>query len=302
AGDADLMVQLEERGELPIRVYNALVPEALDDLIARKIWSVNDGKVETRAVKFYVDGALGSRGAALAAPYADDPSSKGLLLISEQDAKAAWQKALDNGIQVTTHAIGDRGNALVLQWYTDVLRNFNNKDYPRWRIEHAQIVNPDDYHLFYDLGVIASMQPSHAIGDLHFAPDRLGMDRLNGAYAWRSLMDADAILVGGSDAPVERGDPMVEFYAAVAREDLTGFSGPGWHPEEVLTREEALRIFTYNPAIASYNEDKLGQLKIGRKADISIFSANIMTIEADQIPLTKAVMTIVDGEIVFEGK
>ncbi len=302
--DADLIARLEQQGNLPIRVYNALTPEGLDGLIARKPWSVNDGKVETRAVKFYIDGALGSRGALLKQPYSDQPDTDGLLLIEERDAKAAWEKALINNIQVTTHAIGDEGNEFVLDWYSEVLR-FHRKhkvDFPRWRIEHAQIIDPEDMVRFDDLGIIASMQPSHAIGDLHFAPSRLGQERLDGAYAWRSLTDLDVVILGGSDAPVERGDPMIEFYAAVARKDLTGFSGEGWHPEQALSRAEALKIFTMNAALASYNEDKLGSLKIGKKADISVFSADIMVIPEDQIPATKAVMTIVDGEVVYQAK
>ena len=298
--NARLIGELEEAGEMPIRVYNALTPEGLDGLIETGIWEMNDGKITTRTVKYYIDGALGSRGAALKEPYSDQLDNSGLLLISEQEAKTAWRKAYDNGIQVVTHAIGDRGNALVLDWYGDVLGE--QQDDPKWRIEHAQIVDKADIPRFAAQGIIASMQPSHAIGDLHFAPSRLGKDRLEGAYAWRSMTDAGVLVVGGSDAPVERGDPMVEFYAAVARKDLTGFSNEDWHGEQKLTRAEALKLFTLNPAIASFNETRMGTIELGKKADFTILSADIMTIPEDQIPAVKAVMTIVDGEIVFDGR
>ena len=158
-----------------------------------------------------------------------------------------YEAALRGGIQVATHAIGDRGNASVEEWYAAALETVPASDRPngadvRWRIEHAQILRPSDYHWFRDLPIIASMQPSHAIGDLHFAPARLGDARLDGAYAWRSLSDMGVIVVGGSDAPVERGDPLIEFYAAVARKDLSGFTGEGWHPEEAVTRAQALAL------------------------------------------------------------
>ncbi len=298
--DADLMIRLEEEGKMPIRVYNAVVPEGLDGLIESGFWEVNDGKITTRAVKLYVDGALGSRGAALKEPYSDQPETDGLLLMTEAVAKKAFKKALDSGIQVTTHAIGDRGNTLVLDWYEEVLAGYEGD--PRWRIEHAQIIDPADIPRFAELGVIASMQPSHAIGDLHFAPSRLGNERLTGAYAWRSLTDSGALIAGGSDAPVERGDPMIEYYAAVGRTDLEGYQGQNWRPEEVLTREEALAIFTLNPAIASFNEERLGTIEVGKKADFTILSADIMTIPVEEIPKVKAVMTVVDGEIVYDGR
>ncbi len=299
--DVELMVELEETGKMPIRVYNAVTPGGLDGLIETGIWDLNDGKVTTRAVKLYIDGALGSRGAALKAPYSDKPNSRGLLLMTEEVAKDAFKKALDNGIQVTTHAIGDRGNLLVLDWYEDILKDHEGES-PRWRIEHAQIIDPVDIPRFKELGIIASMQPSHAIGDLHFAPARLGDERLYGAYAWRSLTDAGALIAGGSDAPVERGDPMIEFYAAVGRMDLKGFQGANWHPEEALTREEALDIFTINPAIASFNENRLGTLEVNKKADLTVLSKDIMVIPVEEIPGVKAVLTIVDGKIVYDGR
>ncbi|MCI5043485.1 MAG: amidohydrolase [Aquisalinus sp.] len=298
--DTELLIQLEEEGRLPIRVYNSLTPAGLDDLAETGFWEMNDGKLTTRAIKFYVDGALGSRGALLKEPYADQQKTRGLQLITKEQAVGAYRKALANDIQVTTHAIGDRGNTLVLDWYEEVLADQDGE--PRWRIEHAQVIDPADIPRFAALGVIASMQPSHAIGDLHFAPARLGDERLRGAYAWRSLTDAGAVIAGGSDAPVERGDPMIEFYAAVGRTDLAGFQGANWHPEEALSRAEALAIFTKNPAYAAFMENRLGTIEVGKKADFTVLSADIMTIPVEQIPDVKAVMTIVDGKVVYDAR
>ncbi len=294
------MTDLSEDGELGLRVYNAVVPEALDILIDEGRQYSGNGRIITRAVKLYADGALGSRGAALKAAYADKPESLGLVLMSEEQALGFMEKARAGDIQAATHAIGDRGNQLVLDWYAAVLGEEAAER--RWRIEHSQIIDPVDLPRFASQKIIASMQPSHAIGDLHFAPARLGDERLNGAYAWRSLMESGAVVVGGSDAPVEKGDPMIEFYAATARRDLQGFQAENWHAEEALDREQALALFTSNAAYASFQEDRLGTLAVGNIADISVFSADLMEIPLDDIPAVTAVMTIVDGEIIFDGR
>jgi len=172
---------------------------------------------------------------------------------------------------------------------------------PRWRDEHTQILNPADIPRFAELGVIPSMQPSHAIGDLYFAPERLGQDRLVGAYAWQALIDAGSIIAGGSDAPVERGDPRIEFYAAVARKSLEGFSGEGWHPENAVSRTNALKMFTIWPAYAAFQENDLGTIEVGKLADFTIFSTDIMTIPEAEILETQVIMTVVDGQIVYRN-
>ena len=296
--DVALMEALAADGALPIRIYNSVNGDELGALIAQGL--DKEGPVVTRAIKLYADGALGSRGAALAAPYADAPETTGLVLMEAKAALSVMRLANEAGVQVNTHAIGDRGNTLVLDWYEDVFGGADEKA-RRWRIEHAQIVDLDDVPRFAALGVIASMQPSHAIGDLHFAPRRLGPDRLDGAYAWRSLIDAGAIIAGGSDAPVERGDPRIEFYAAVARRDLKGFSGPDWRPEEAVTRAEALKMFTLWPAIASFQEADYGTIETSKAADFTIFAQDIMTIPAADIPGVKVVMTVVGGDVVYEA-
>ena len=308
----DLMETASDEGELKVRVYNSLqgfIPgsgpnPSVYEFIKGGARVNQNSKVITRAIKLYMDGALGSRGALLLEPYSD-ADTKGLLLADEDIYLDIMEKALRAGIQVNIHAIGDGGNRLLLDWVEQTfeavpLEEWGNPD-PRWRDEHTQIVHPDDIPRFAKLGVIPSMQASHAIGDLYFAPDRLGKDRLVGAYPWRSLIDAGSIIAGGSDAPVERGDPRIEFYAAVARKSLDGFSNEDWHPEEAVTRAEALKMFTIWPAYAAFQENDLGTIEIGKLADFTVFSADIMTIPEAEILDVEVVMTVVDGEIVYEN-
>jgi predicted amidohydrolase YtcJ len=221
-----------------------------------------DGRLTIRAIKINLDGALGSRGAALLDPYHDDPGNCGLLTHTPEELAPVLERALRNGIQVWTHAIGDRANRLALDLYEEAFASVPAADraveQPRWRIEHAQHLTAADIPRFAALGVIASMQPSHAIGDLHFAPRRLGLERLRYAYAWRDLIDAGAIVVGGSDAPVEVGDPRIEFHAATTRTDLDGYSGQGWHPEQAVSWAEAVKMFTSWAAYAAFEEDRIG--------------------------------------------
>ncbi len=214
-----------------------------------------------------------------------------------------YEMALRSGIQLATHAIGDRGNHEVTEWYAAAMQAVPPAEWgvadPRWRIEHAQILRPSDYAAFRDLPIIASMQPSHAIGDFHFAAARLGDARLDGAYAWKSLVDMGVIVVGGSDAPVERGDPLIEFYAAVARRDLDGFQGADWRPQEAVSRETALKMFTLWPAHASFRENELGTIEVGKRADFSAFDIDLMTVPEAEIPHGQAVLTVVDGVVVW---
>lgn len=305
--DIPLLEQMAEAGEAPLRVYNSVTPDGAQALFASGPRSVADGRIITRAVKYYADGALGSRGAALFAPYADRPDTTGLMQIGEQEIVPLYQQALRAGIQIATHAIGDRGNASVAEWYQQALAGVAPAERPngadvRWRIEHAQILRPSDYHWFVDLPIIASMQPSHAIGDLHFAPARLGDARLDGAYAWRSLVDRGVIVVGGSDAPVERGSPLIEFYAAIARADLQGFQGPDWRPQEAVDRATALKMFTLWPAYASFREAELGTIEVGKRADLTAFDVDLMTAPPADILEGEATLTVVDGVVVHRAE
>ena len=219
---------LSETDDVKIRVYNSVVPEAADQLFSTGMRVSEDGTIITRAIKLYMDGALGSRGAALIEPYSDADTS-GLVLITKENTMPLLERALNEGIQVNMHAIGDRANRMLLDWFEEAMnavpplaRPVAN---PRWRDEHTQIVSQEDILRYQQLGVIPSMQPSHAIGDLHFAPDRLGDDRLAGAYAWSSLIGSGVIIAGGSDAPVEKGDPLIEFYASYCQKRPEWFPG-----------------------------------------------------------------------------
>jgi len=315
--DVELYKKLYGEGKLKIRIYKAVYgpgPEANRLLKEGPIIEAFDNHFNLRTIKVVSDGALGSRGAALLAPYSDVPEIKtaegrmepnvGFLRVKEEDLLPMLKEALQKGIQVETHAIGDRANRFILDEYE---KAFNavpllGKRDPRWRDEHSQIINPADIPRFAKLGIIPSMQPSHAIGDLHFAPSRLGLERLNGAYAWQSLLKTGVVIPGGSDAPVERGEPMIEFYAAVARKDIRGFSGEGWHPEEKVTRAQALKMFTIWPAYAAFEENLRGSLQIGKLADLTVLSADIMRIPEMDILKTHCVMTVIGGNIVFEAK
>ncbi|MEX0300587.1 MAG: amidohydrolase [Kordiimonas sp.] len=302
--EVEAIEALSDRNELNIRVYNSVDQQYANDLFQSGLRTSNNGKAITRAIKLYLDGALGSRGAALIEPYSDAQTS-GLLLSTKEELMPILTQALEEGYQVNTHAIGDRANRLLLDWYEEAMATVpalgRAVEQPRWRDEHTQIVNPEDITRYQQLGVIPSMQPSHAIGDMHFAPARLGDERLNGAYAWSTLVNSGVIIAGGSDAPVERGEPLIEFYAATARRDLDGFQGENWHAEEALTRDEALKMFTLWPAIASFQEDEIGSIAIGKQADLSVFSVDLMTAIESDIPKGKAVMTMVAGEIIYRA-
>ena len=290
---------------LPLRLYVALLYDGPDtEGLAALLESGPrvDRRLTVRSIKVLYDGALGSRGAALLDPYRD-AEGRGLLLHDDAELRTLFRRARDAGVQVQVHAIGDRANRRILDLFGQVLEGrpaaLDDAGNPRWRIEHAQIIHPTDLPRFGARGVIASMQPSHAIGDLHFAPDRLGPERLAGAYAWRSLLDSGALIAGGSDAPVEVGDPRIEFYAAVARRDLQGRSLEGWHPEQRVTRQQALRMFTLAPAIGAFEEGWRGSLQAGKVCDLTVFDRDLMTCDEALIPGARCLLTVIDGEIVF---
>lgn len=304
--DVERMRRLYADGRLKLRIYKAVhgPGPAADTLLARGPSTHEfDGRFTIRTIKTQLDGALGSRGALLLAPYNDDPRTHGLLLVRPEQVRPMLAAALRGGIQVETHAIGDSANRLLLDLYEEAFAAVPEAERavaePRWRDEHTQIVDTADLGRFTRLGVIASMQPSHAIGDLHFAPSRVGLERLRGAYAWQTLMRDGVPIAGGSDAPVERGEPMIEFYAAVARKDQSGFSGEGWHPEEAATREQALKMFTLWAAYAAFEEEVRGSIEIGKWADFTVLDRDIMTIPEAEILQTQNVMTVVGGEIVY---
>jgi len=307
--EVDLFKKLYREGKIKLRIYKALSSPGREvDRLFREgpIIEAFSNHLNVRTIKVYVDGSLGSRSAALLEPYSDAPDTSGFLTIKEEVILPMIEKALRKGIQVETHAIGDRGNRFILDEYEKALSvvpmDQRKVREPRWRVEHSQIVNPTDIPRFAKLGIIPSMQPSHAIGDLHFAPSRLGLKRLEGAYAWASFIKSGVIVPGGSDAPVERGEPMIEFYAAVARKDIRGFSAEGWHPEEAVSREQALKMFTVWPAYAAFEENLRGAIEVGKLADFTVLSADIMKIPEAEILQTRCVMTVIGGEVAYEAK
>jgi len=298
-GETQIFEALAREGQLPLRADLYLTPEDSGAVLDRGPYG--DGLVRVRGIKLYMDGALGSRGAALLAPYSD-AAGAGLLVTPPEELRAMLARARERNVQIATHAIGDRGNRLVLDAYRDTFAGDSNaSSASRWRIEHAQVVSPEDLPRFAAQGVIASMQPSHAISDLHFAPARLGRARLAGAYAWKALLDSGARLVAGSDAPVEKGDPLIEFYAAIYRHDLEGFAGPDWGLDQAVSRAQALAMFTSASAFATFAEAERGAVQTGQRADLSVFSADLMTAEPAAIPTARAVLTVSEGRITHEA-
>ena len=304
--DIEILEEIKKEGNLLQRVYFAVsAGEPAETLLRLGPKLDPENMLTVRGIKLYADGALGSRGAALLEKY-DDQDTTGLLIFTKEETLPVLEEALKKGIQIQTHAIGDKGNRITLDWYQEAFNSIVDEERkvidPRWRIEHSQIITKEDQIRFRDMEIIASMQPSHAIGDLHFAPSRLGMQRVGNGYVWRNLIDLGVVVAGGSDAPVEIGDPRIEFYAAIARKDLDGFYDRGWHLEQAVTREEALKMFTIWPAFAAFQEDINGTIEVGKLADLTIFSKDIMKVPEEEILEAQVIMTIVNGKIVFEDK
>ena len=301
--DYEILKEIKEEEGLPVRIH-MYISDGEDALkfINTGPYFDEDHYLISRGVKLYADGAIGSRGAAFFDKY-DDYETKGLVIFQKEETMPKLIKSLVNGIQIQTHAIGDLANSITLDWYEEAFNSvkLENRliENPRWRIEHAQNILPEDQIRYSDLDVIASMQPSHAIGDLHFAHKRLGEERLNNAYTWRNLIDLGVTIAGGSDAPVEIGDPRIEFKAAVSRKDLDGFYKDYWNIEQSVSREEALYMFTKWASYSVFEEDIKGTIEVGKLADFTVFSKDLMTIPEEEIMSSEVVMTIVGGEIKF---
>jgi predicted amidohydrolase YtcJ len=304
--EVEQLCRLYAHGRMKLRLYGAIEgPGADAERLLAEGPSVDrcGDRLTVRAIKLYIDGALGSRGALLLAPYTDAPDTSGLLRNEPASLRPILTAALKRGVQIEVHAIGDRGNRAVLDMYEQAFAAVPARERavagPRWRIEHAQVLDPDDIPRFARLGVIASMQPSHAISDLYFAPSRLGPERIRYAYAWRALLDAGATVVAGSDAPVERGDPVEEFYAAVVRRSREGFADASWHRESRVTREEALLMLTRAPAFAAFQEKERGSIEAGKLADFTILTADLMAVPEQEILAARVAMTIIAGEMAY---
>jgi predicted amidohydrolase YtcJ len=301
--DLALMVQFADEQRLPLRIdaYADGDGAALADLCARGLYGHAGGRLQMRGVKLYADGALGSRGAALLEDYSDDPGNRGLLVTEPGALEAAMRKAHGCGVQVATHAIGDRGNRLVLDAYQRVLGGTAKSDH-RWRIEHAQVVAPEEFPRFAELGVIASMQPTHATSDMPWAQDRLGPVRIAGAYAWQRMQASGVKLALGSDFPVESVDPRRGLHAAVTRQDAHGHPAEGWRAAERLSAAEALRGFTADAAWAAHDEREVGRLAPGFRADFVVLDEDPLAVPGEQLDDLHVRSTWVDGKPVYEGE
>ncbi len=272
-------------------------PYPTDDL-------TGNGLIAVRAIKLYVDGALGSRGALLLEDYSDEPHHRGLQVLPDETIHEITAASLRQGFQVCVHAIGDAGNRRVLDLFEQALAEVPVQDRavaePQFRIEHAQVLSPEDIPRFARMGVIPSMQALHQTSDMPWAEARLGSERVRGAYAWRALLDTGVIIPGGTDAPVERPDPIASFHAAVTRRDEAGTPPGGWYPDQRMTRAEALRHLTLWPAMAAFVEDEQGSITLGKRADFVILSDDLMTVPAESMVGIEVELTVFDGHVVYD--
>jgi predicted amidohydrolase YtcJ len=300
----DIYEELGKAGQINSRIYAMIGDDsaAIARAMARGPQSaLYGGTLWIRSIKLYADGAMGSRGAAMLEPYADDPANIGLLKSTQAHLQAVSIAALRSGFQVCTHAIGDRGNRVALDAYQAALAAVPVADH-RFRIEHAQNLHYADIPRFAQLGVIPSMQPSHQSSDMYWVGTRLGASRLVEAYPWRSLLNTGIVIPGGSDFPVERVNPLISFHAAVSRQDANNYPPGGWQPEQRMTREEALKSMTIWPAFAAFQEHELGSLTAGKYADFTVLDQDIMRAPVETILNTHVVSTWVGGKMVYEAK
>lgn len=297
----DLWREMIDADELKIRIYSMIraTPEVLAArLDAYRTIGYGDDRLTVRAIKVSIDGALGSHGAWLLQPYADLPSSTGLNTTSLADVRETARLAIQHDYQYNVHAIGDRGNRETLDIFEEAYTSAGAGD-RRWRIEHAQHLHPDDIGRFAEIGVIASMQGVHATSDAPWIEPKLGMQRAEeGAYVWRKLIETGAVIMNGTDAPVEDVSPIASYYSSVSRMPNTG---EVFFPDQRMDRMEALRSYTINAAYGAFEEDLKGSLEVGKLADVTVLSQDILTIDEARIPDTEVVYTIVGGEVVYRG-
>ena len=291
-----LLDSLLKAGELDIRVYAMLSPsdENFEYFLPRGPYMTDH--LTVRSVKLFADGALGSRGALMKEPYSDDPANYGILVDDMELMRRACELALQHGFQVNTHAIGDEANHIMLNMYADFLEPGNDL---RWRIEHAQVVDPADFDLFGDYNIVPSIQTIHAVSDMGWAEDRVGPDRIRGAYAYRDLMDQVGWLPNGSDFPVEQINPLYSYHAAFTRTDHYGKPEGGWYPEQLLTRKEAIKGMTIWAAKANFEEETRGSLEPGKFADFVVMDVDLLTVDENLIYDLPVLETWVGGKKVY---
>jgi predicted amidohydrolase YtcJ len=300
--EVDVLAAMADAGELPVRLWVMLGED--NDILASglpgyEVYRQGEDHLTVGGIKVYADGALGSHGAWLLEPYSDLPDSIGLNIMTPDELRESARLAAEYGLQLCTHAIGDRANRVTLDVYEETISSHADGRELRWRVEHAQHLDPEDLPRFAELGVIAAMQPVHCTSDGPWVPVRLGDDRAReGAYMWRDLLDSRAVITGGTDAPVESVDPIPDFHAAVTRQMSNGAL---FYPEQRMTREEALRARTLDAAYAAFEEDIKGSLQPGKLADITVLSKDILEIPAEEILETRVLYTIVGGEVRYRA-
>ena len=291
----DLIDSLHKTNELKIKIYAMVSVSKTNIQKLKKSGKIKTSKLNVRSFKVYGDGALGSRGAALKKPYCDDPHNYGFLRTDIKDLKYYANEIANMGFQMNTHAIGDSTVSVLLKEYQKVL---NDIDDPRWRIEHSQVVDLNEFNLYNDK-ILPSVQPTHATSDMYWAYDRLG-ERIEGAYAFKDLLSSSKRIALGTDFPVERVNPFHTFYSSIERKDLSGYPTSGFQIENALSREETLKGMTIWGAYFNFEENEKGSIEKGKSADFIIIDQNIMEIEAAKIPNTKVLKTFVDGELVYQ--
>ncbi|KZS41206.1 amidohydrolase [Aquimarina aggregata] len=290
-----LIDSLQNKKELSIRMYAMVsnVPEYVDYYLKNGVHKTD--KLNVSSFKVYADGALGSRGATLKEPYSDQDEHFGAMVIGNAEFKALAKKLAGSPFQMNTHAIGDSANAVVMKTYYEVLQNKSDR---RWRVEHAQVVAPEEFEILND-NLVMSVQPTHATSDMYWADERLGNERIKGAYAYKKLLEKTGKVALGTDYPVEQVSPFYTFYAAVARKDLKQYPEGGFQKENALTREETLKGMTIWAAYSNFEETEKGSISIGKFADFVILEENIMEVDEDRIPNIKVNATYLDGKKVF---
>ena len=290
----DLTDSLQKAGSLKMRVYAMISATApnLDHYLNAGTYKTD--RLNVSSFKVYADGALGSRGATLKEPYSDREDHFGLMVTSPDTLVSIARRIANSNFQMNTHAIGDSANAFVLKTYAKFLTSQTNR---RWRVEHAQVISPSDFDYFTE--IIPSIQPTHATSDMYWAEDRLGPERIQGAYAFKDLLKINGRVVLGTDFPVEKVDPMLTFYAAVSRKDVSGYPEGGFEMENGLSREETLKGMTIWAAYGNFEEDEKGSIEIGKFADFVVLDENIMEVEIKKVPTIKIIGTYVNGEKVY---
>lgn len=288
----ELIDSLQRSNQLDLNVYAMALAskENLDYYTQKGIYKTD--KLNVRSFKFMGDGALGSRGACLHLPYSDKPKQFGALLTPIDETRRIAQQIANSDYQMNAHAIGDSTNTILLKIYKEVLKNKPNR---RWKIEHAQIMQEQDFD-YFTLGIIPSVQPTHATSDMYWAEDRVGADRIKNSYAYKKILDKAGLIALGTDFPIEEVNPMLTFYAAVARKDLKNYPENGFQMENALTREQTLKGMTIWAAYSNFEEKEKGSLEIGKWADFTIFSEDIMTMDIDKVPYTLPTQVFVKGK------